>query len=178
MATKTKLKVARESPPADDGRGIPEHGKLLLPNIDGHQIVVDEDIRGAIPPLSPAEREGLYNSLREHGLFSPITLVEMPDGTRLLLDGFERLALWQRCLHEIENWRPPLPLRADVLPLSDIVREETDPAVCSALLIARAIAINTARRQMPKEKVMEVIRDQLLREYQVGLQRSSTWLAA
>ena len=178
MATKTKTNVARGSPLADDGRGIPEDGKLPLPKIDGHQLVVDEDIRGAIPPLSPDEREGMYNSLRVHGLFTPVTVVEMPDGTRVILDGHERLALWQRCLHEIEGWTPPLPLRADVLPLSDIVGKETDPAVCSVLLIARAIAINTARRQMPPEKVKDLIRNQLMREYQAGLQRSSTWLAA
>jgi hypothetical protein len=176
MATKTKTKVARGSPP--DGRGIPEDEKLPLPEIDGHQLVVDEDIRGAVPDLSPAEREGLYNSLRVHGLFTPITLVEMPDGTRTVLDGHERLALWARCQHEIEDWKPPLPLRADILPLSDIIGKETDAAVCSVLLIARAIAINTARRQMPPEKVKDLIHNQLMREYQAGLQRSSTWLAA
>ena len=178
MATKTKTKVARGSPPADDGRGIPDDGKLPLPEIDGHQVVVDEDIRGAIPSLSSAEREGLYNSMRVHGLFTPITLVEMPDGTRTVLDGHERLALWATCQHEIEDWKPPLPLRADVLPLADIVEEETDPAVCSIRLIARAIAINTARRQMLPEKVKDLIHNQLMREYQAGLQRSSTWLAA
>jgi hypothetical protein len=174
----TKMKAATESPPVDDGRGIPEDGKLPLPEIDGHQLVVDEDIRAAIPPLSPTEREGLYNSLRVHGLFTPVALVEMPDGTKLVLDGYERLALWAMCQREIEDWKPALPLRADVLPLSDIVGKETDPAVCSALLIARAIAINTARRQMPAEKVKDLIRNQIMREYAAGLQRSSKWLAA
>jgi hypothetical protein len=179
MTTKTKTTLAIHSPPdSDDGRGIPEDGKLPLPEIDGHQLVVDEEIRAAIPALSPTEREGLYNSLRVHGLFTPITLVEMPDGTKLVLDGYERLALWARCQQKIEEWKPALPLRADVLPLSDIVGRETDPAVCGALLIARAIAINTARRQMPAEKVKDLTRNQLMREYQAGLQRSSTWLAA
>jgi hypothetical protein len=116
--------------------------------------------------------------LRVHGLFTPITLVEMPDGTRMVQDGHERLALWATCLHEIEDWKPPLPLRADVLPLADIVGKEKDAAVCSALLTGRAICINTARRQMPRENVRELIWDQLLREYAVGMQRSSTWLAA
>jgi len=46
------------------------------------------------------------------------------------------------------------------------------------LVIARAIAINTARRQLTRENVSELIRKQLLREYEAGLQRSSTWLAA
>jgi hypothetical protein len=178
MITKTKTTLAMHSPPADDGRGIPEDEKLPLPEIEGHQLVVDDQIREAMPKPTDREREGLYNSLRVHGLFTPLTVVEMPDGTWLLLDGYERLALWQRCLHEIEDWTPPLPLRADVLPLSDIVGKEKDPAVCSALLIARAISINTARRQMPPEKVKDLIRSQLMREYQVGLQRSSTWLAA
>jgi len=103
MATTTTRKVAKESPPNDDGRGIPEDGKLLLPEIDGHQLVVDEEIRGAIPPLSHDEREGLYNSLRVHGLFTPITLVEMPDRTRVILDGKERMELWARISHEIED---------------------------------------------------------------------------
>jgi len=178
MATTTTRKVAKESPPNDDGRGIPEDGKLLLPEIDGHQLVVDEEIRGAIPPLSHDEREGLYNSLRVHGLFTPITLVEMPDGTRMILDGKERMELWARICHEIEDWKPPLSLRADVLPLSDIVGDQKDPGACSALVIARAIAINTARRQLTRENVSELIRKQLLREYEAGLQRSSTWLAA
>ena len=178
MATTTKGKMATESPPADNGRGIPADNRLPLPQIDGHQLVVDEQIRAAIPALSEKHREGLYNSLRVHGLFTPLTLVEMPDGTRQLLDGYERLALWATCLHEIEDWNPPLPLRADVLSLADIVGDEKDDAVCSALLIARAIAINTARRQMTPESVKELIRGQLLREYQAGLQRSSTWLAA
>ena len=102
----------------------------------------------------------------------------MPDGTRLLLDGYERLAMWQRCLDEIDGWNPPLPLRADVLSLADIVGDEKDPGVCSALVIARAIAINTARRQMSEDNVKDLIRNQLLREYGAGLQRSSTWLAA
>ena len=177
MATKTKLRLM-ETPPADDGRGIPAGDRLPLPQIDGHQLVVDESIREAIPALSDKHREGLYNSLRVHGLFTPITLVEMPDGTRIVLDGHERLALWATCEHEVEGWKPPLPLRADVLPLCDIVGKEEDAAVCSALLVARAIAINTARRQMTQEKVGELIRDQLLREYAVGMQRLSTWLAA
>ena len=104
MATKTKLRLM-ESPPADDGRGIPAGNRLPLPELDGHQLVVDEQIRAAIPALSEKHREGLYNSLRVHGLFTPITLVEMPEGTRMVLDGYERLALWATWLPEIEGWR-------------------------------------------------------------------------
>ena len=67
--TTTEVKAAKGSPPTDNGRGIPAGKRLSLPQLDGHQIVVDDQIRKAIPELSDAEREGLYNSLRVHGLF-------------------------------------------------------------------------------------------------------------
>jgi hypothetical protein len=135
------------APPPDDGRGVPTLGtamrqapgfgmEVLLPRIDGKQPVVDMDIRKALPDLTSAEREPLYNSLREHGLFLPITLVDQ-QGTYILLDGHERLELWARILADFPDWRPKLPLRADVIPVEDITAGQTDPAVCDCLLLTQ-----------------------------------------
>ena len=189
MRKKKKGGGAAVAAPPDDGRGVPKAppgtmrgepagGKLIqLPMINGIQPVADPDIRSAIPELSERVREGLYDSLREHGLFQPITLVDYK-GTPLVLDGLERLELWATIQSEFPDWQPKLPLRADVLPSEDIVGDQTDSAVCICLLIARAIAINSARRQMEEGTVRRMIESHLIREYKADLQRSSKWLAS
>jgi hypothetical protein len=176
---------------ADESRGVPAtlttFGKQramptgenvrAIPRIGGIQPVFNPAVYQALPELDEAARTRLYISLLTHGLQTPITLVQSGDDY-IVLDGQERLELWANIIADIPDWSPPLPLRADVIPIAAIVGEAFDPARCDCLLAARAISINVARRQLDGDSVESIIKTHVLREWNdAQMQRTSNWLA-
>jgi hypothetical protein len=126
----------------------------------------------AFPPMTPAERRELADSIDKNGVLVPIQTrhVAGPDGGRnYLIDGQERLDVmetilgWQIVNNEGE-WYGALALIPGAVPKVEHRMGRTDSQIASEV-----IALNACRRHQTQQRLIESIDRALrLQEYNHG----------